>query len=470
MNWFLVRLTGLGVALVWMSAACTDTEFIESPPFDDPPTAAQGFLGYVNQDSNVPVCGNCHVGMNSEWQETGHSEAWADLQDSGHAEESCEGCHTVGPNGNVVTQDLVGWNATADPRYQDVQCESCHGPGLDHVTNPDATQPYAPLTVGVDLTAGCGECHQGAHNPFVEEWSQSRHGDMNPFPQGRESCVQCHEARGIFAAWGIDAEYLEQDQPEPIPIACAVCHDPHDATNSKQLRFPIDVANEDINLCMKCHHKRGTPDPTTFRGPHSPQGPLLLGEAGWQPPDFAFPSGSIVATHGSEANPRLCAQCHVSRLEVTDPVTDDFVFNATGHLFKAIPCLDDQGIPTPESDCELTERTFSACTASGCHGNESAARSALVVARTRIAGLVTELQALLEQVPASEFNDDDERYTTGEGARFNAELGDMAGSPIHNPFLTEALLTASIQEVVERYGLQGPPAATLQNVLGAALQ
>ena len=30
--------------------------------------------------------------------------------------------------------------------------------------------------------------------------------------------------------------------------------------------------------------------------------------------------GQIVATHGSEANPGLCATCHVNALEVTDEV------------------------------------------------------------------------------------------------------------------------------------------------------
>jgi hypothetical protein len=52
--------------------------------------------------------------------------------------------------GNQVTQPSVGWVGTQNARYQDVQCESCHGPGLVHVTNPDApgTKPLAPIAVG----------------------------------------------------------------------------------------------------------------------------------------------------------------------------------------------------------------------------------------------------------------------------------------------------------------------------------
>jgi predicted CXXCH cytochrome family protein len=458
---------GWVLVLTLAAAACADTEtvFVQQPLFEEPAAAAQGFLGYSDVTEGRPVCGNCHVGKFGEWRHTAHSNAWDDLQASGHASASCEPCHTVNSNGNWLDLDKAGWTAVADERYQDVQCESCHGPGLEHVTNPDATQPLAPLVVGLDLTQGCGECHQGAHNPFVEEWSQSSHGDMNPYPQGREACVQCHEARGIFAAWGVRASFAEQDTTGFLPISCPVCHDPHDATNPKQLRFPIDVPNVDTNLCMKCHHKRGEPDPTTFRGPHSPQGPLLVGEAGWRPPNFEYPNQRIVGTHGTEANPRLCATCHVSGLNITDPVTGDFVFHATGHLFKAIPCLDDQGIPTVNDDCALTGRTFDACVNSGCHGTQDVARSALIVARQRIADLVAELEGLLAQVPTTEFDDTDNLYTTAEGARFNAELGAMAGSPIHNPFLMEALLTASIRQVQDDYGVTPAPDLSLENVL-----
>ncbi len=155
------------------SAGCTDTEqvFVAFPLFDDPPAGAVDFLVYSDPEANLPVCGNCHVGQNSEWQQTAHANAWADLQDSGHAETFCEGCHTVSENGNAVEDPAVGWVGTLDPRYQDVQCESCHGPGLAHVTNPDADQPLASILAGTDLTSGCGECHQGSHHGFVDEWA-----------------------------------------------------------------------------------------------------------------------------------------------------------------------------------------------------------------------------------------------------------------------------------------------------------
>lgn len=461
MNLRNVRKLTLGLTLCTAAVAalgCTDTEtvFVETPLFDQPPTAAQGFLGYSDIEAGRTTCGNCHIGQQSEWEGTAHAHAWETLQANSHASESCEGCHTVGSNGNALEDDNSGWLATHDERYLDVQCESCHGAGLEHVTNPDATQPLASILVGVDLTSGCGECHQGTHHGFVNEWALSRHGDGAHSPQQREreGCRNCHGARGALEAWGIDANYIEKDGTQEIGIVCAVCHDPHDPKNEGQLRFPVDSPEVDVNLCMKCHQRRAVPDPTSTHGPHSPQGPLLLGEnVGWIPPNFEYADEQIRGTHGSERNQRLCATCHVNAYEVTDAETGGFVISVKGHSFKPIPCLDEQGVPDPTADCALSERTFSACTASGCHGDQDAARSAYILATTRIDDLVEELNALIDQIPDSEFSTSDNVFTVGEGALFNAELGEIRSSAIHNPFLTEALLTASIEAVKEEYGL-----------------
>jgi predicted CXXCH cytochrome family protein len=324
------------------------------------------------------------------------------------------------------------------------------------------------VLVGANLTNGCGECHSGTHQPFVEEWSQSRHAVMAASPQSNTSCIQCHETRGIFAAWGVKAEYLEKGQTAKIPITCPVCHDPHDPANPRQLRYPINEPNVDTNLCMKCHRRRSEPEVTSGSGPHSPQGPLLLGGAGWEPPNFVYSEETILGTHGSAANPRLCAGCHVNRLQVNDPTSGNLVFNATGHLFKAIACLDATGKPTTSDTCTLTQRTFKACTASGCHGSENAARAAYIVARDRIGGLVATLNALVARIPLSEFSTTDGKVTTGEGAKFNASLGGQPGSKIHNPFRVEALLTASIRQIGIDYGLQLPAGITLDNILDPA--
>ncbi len=466
LRWFVVL-----VPIALLFSACVDERVVfeqfRLPPL---PEGAANFVGYSDQRAKRTVCGNCHVGQQADWVQTAHASAWKTLADNPGRQALCEGCHSVGQRGNAVST-AAGWEATRDVRYQDVQCESCHGPGLAHVTNPDldSNHPQAPLAVGATLNQGCGECHSGNHHPFVEEWQASGHGRVIASPAGRDACNICHTGENVLLAWGVRSDYQEKeralsDPATHLPITCGVCHDPHANDRKGQLRFPIDVPNEEQNLCMKCHHKRGTPDPTTFRGPHSPEGPVLLGYGGWWPPLLQFVGDTIAASHGSARNPRLCAGCHVNSYRVNDKQTGQFQVQVTGHSFAAIPCVDANGAPTT-GDCTLNQRSFRSCAGSGCHATEAVARGLYTVAETRVVDLVSELKALLARVPASEFVVDN-RYTTAEGARFNQQLGERKGSAIHNPLLLEALLRSSIRQVRQDYNLPAQTAVSLEQLLG----
>jgi hypothetical protein len=454
----------------WMLAGCVDERIIyrDRELFSQPQEIAGGFIGYTNEADKLTVCGNCHVSQQARWEETGHADAWAGLQSSGHAQGFCESCHAVTALGNVA-EGQVGHDATKEARYRDVQCESCHGPGLPHVQVPDALglQPLAPMTVGQDMAFGCGQCHAGAHHPFVEEWATSKHGAVLATPAGRAECVECHTGEDVLRAWGINANYLERDSlnipGNHMAITCGVCHDPHALNHGGQLRFSVTEPNEANNLCMKCHHKRGVPDMSAQnRGPHATEGPVLIGHAGWWPPNMTFPEGRVNATHGSEANPTLCAGCHMNKYTVVD-AGGAFVKNVTGHSFEAIPCMEN-GMPVP-GPCEITQRNFTSCTGAGCHGNVSVARDRTIGAQNRINNLRTTLNGLIAQIPASEFNHNDNVYTPAEGARFNVQLAQRPGSAIHNPYLLEALLSSSIEYIRDYYNLTVPGDVVLDNIL-----
>ena len=432
--------------------------------FDQPPAAAAGFLGYDDRATKLTVCGNCHVGQQAQWEDSPHANAFAVLQNSGEMQGFCQACHTVNELGNTLTDTTVGWRATKDVRYHDVQCESCHGPGLQHVTNPDATQPLASIAAGSPGTTGCAECHSGAHHPFVAEWQASGHAQVvnNATARTSASCIGCHTGQGVLARWGEQANYTERNSTTPQPQTCAVCHDPHGSENTSQLRHPIDTPDEDRNLCMQCHNRRGTPDPaSSASGPHAPEGPTILGFAGWWAPAMQFTPGdsAFLATHGSQRNPRLCATCHVERFTVTDALTGDFVIQVAGHSFLATPCVDANGKPTQERDCPRAERRYEACAGAGCHVSAANARGLHTLAEQRILPLVAQLDALLARIPASEFSATDGRYTTAEGSRFNSQLAKAEGAIVHNPFLLEALLRASIEQIRRDYGLT--PAASI---------
>lgn len=483
---------GLAFAALLATGACEDTKIIEveRPFFPEPPANAGGFLGFDEIEASLTVCGNCHVGQQAGWEGTAHADAWASLQASGSAQAFCEGCHSVSEQGNVASGQ-VGYAATQDPRYQDVQCESCHGPGAQHVANPDASAPFASLSVSFEAGAaglspaqdaeyGCADCHEGTHHPFVEEWSQSPHARVVEYPAGNPSCQGCHRGQNTLIAWGENADYIEKNSAEHLPVVCGVCHDPHEHNFEGQLRFPVDTPELEENLCARCHNRRTAPLATSSHGlePHSPEAALLIGDAGWFPPGANIDQGQILGTHGTDLNPRSCATCHLPMFEVTDQSTGAFVFNTVGHLFRPIPCVDAQGIPQPfEVQCGFTtaERSFKACTGGACHGTEATAAAALLSAKADVERLVEDLRELLLEVdpnleaPGGEIDPNNPTFTVAEGAFFNMELAEfgneefgtdnVVGSTVHNPFLVRALLIASLNAVEEEYGIQASIAA-----------
>ena len=467
-----------GLVAAALIVACVDEKIVyrSGPNFKPLPQNSGNFVGYQSEADTLPVCGACHVDTHADWKLTRHARAWNTLVAINQQNNAvCQPCHSVSARGNAVTTTNVGYVGTGDARYHDVQCESCHGPGLAHIQNPEVTQPLASMKADTNITTGCGECHSGVHHPFVADWKASAHGSVPHWsatgPNTRAECRGCHVGQGALDAFNVRADYLEKSMGpgDTLAIVCAVCHDPHDRTNPKQLRYPVDVADVESNLCMKCHHKRGTPDPVASRGPHSPEGPLLLGTAGWWPPDVqAEIPDQIVSTHGTQRNPRLCAQCHVEHYEVEDKLTGDFLVTVTGHRFQAIPCVDANGIPTDQDDCADSERRFVACTASGCHGDENAARAAKFSAESDILNDVAELQRLLNLVRAArpgEFSATDGRWSTAEGADWNRQLAIMPGSIVHNPFLVRALIIASINQVKKDYGVTARTSETLADLL-----
>ncbi|HOX20166.1 MAG TPA: cytochrome c3 family protein [Gemmatimonadales bacterium] len=417
----------LGTLALVLVAACTETntEYVERPQFNPPPDSVNGFMGYYDAATRQTTCGNCHSGYQGQWVDTKHADAYDDLVNSGHAASYCYGCHTVSGYGNsvAVTADSLtaGYNFTPSTAYHDVQCESCHGPGFEHVSNPNSNNhPMARAGVyGMrgavkDSSASCGGCHSGTHEPFIEQWAQTGHADSaaNAYPAGTPAApgcgASCHEGRTALARFnGEPSTYVEKDsvgQTTTLPPAtCAVCHDPHGSPYQGQLRAPIDVPDVTLNLCMSCHNRSTTPSgsftnstaTTTVRGSHSAQGPVLLGEgAGYIPAGFIFDTTAAFTTHSSSRNPRLCAGCHVTRFTVTDEATGGFQFQSVGHLFSPNPCLDANGVPTADNNCAYlpsTTRNWSGCVGAGCHATQAVAASALSNERTTVQNLVNQL-------------------------------------------------------------------------------
>ena len=511
----------LAPVLLLVLSACTDVVYRDRPPYNPPPDLPSGFLGYFTAATSQTTCGNCHVGQQADWIQTKHADAWADLHASASVQPFCENCHSVNSRGNQP-QAAVGYEAVKDAAYHDVQCESCHGPGFEHVQNPTtvATRPIPSIqiypTAAVADTAAvvnssCGACHQGAgpsqnHN-YLKEWRASRHGQLNPTPAPRAECQPCHEAKGALLAFGVNTVYQQLGTSTLMPQNCVVCHDPHGTAKDAdghpfpgQLRFAINTPVLGQNLCTRCHNREPEASPANSRGPHGAQGPVLFGSAGYFPPGSSYDTTEILTTHGSTANPRLCAGCHVNRLNGVDAGGNPTSFS--GHTFHPLPCLS-QKTPTPVVDttftnaCAYTEasRSWGACTASGCHGSEAVAVQRLNSISAERDGYVDVLWKDLDGDRTLDAYPTDDGYlakiklnapndlnfttapyntqlTAAKGALFNAQmLGEsLSGHPdgshgVHNPFLYRALLQSSIADLLATYSfLPAPPAQVLSEI------
>ena len=262
-------LTTAFIAAVSLDGCANDKiVFQNRGPFNPPPAAALGFLGYYDATTKQTTCGNCHVDFQGSWKETKHAGAYAALNASPGKAPACYGCHTVTGKGNAASGTVAGHDAVQDPVYYDVQCESCHGPGLEHVEGVGQGNLIRPLAkLSMTGTGNCGDCHTGTHTPFLEEWKASRHATISASRASNATCAGCHEGRAALLRWGVDVNFVEKaNATDYQPVAsCGVCHDPHGSGNPSQLRFPVTSQDPDQNLCMQCHNRRSEAHPTPRR-------------------------------------------------------------------------------------------------------------------------------------------------------------------------------------------------------------
>ena len=457
--------------LVALVTACVDDDEPTTPTLD------ASFVGYTDPNTQQTTCGNCHIEKQRTWIETAHARAVATLEGSGHAQPFCYNCHTVNGSSNNAP-DSAGYTSVsgaAKDFYKDVQCEACHGPGAGHVSVPDDAQPLTTIKADTAASIGCATCHTDTHHPYVEEWRASLHGQVNSHVEGNTSCVGCHQGQGALARFDTEAKYLEQTSSAWEPLTCAVCHDPHGNDNPADLRLPVATPSIETNLCMQCHNRRAVPDPTSSRGPHAAQGPFLLGEAGYIPPGFQYDAARAATTHGTTANPNLCATCHMERFDVNDAATGAFIVTAVGHSFKSIPCVDANGQPTGAADCPDTERRFNACASGGCHSSTTIAMNLRSVLEGRLQTYIDVLwkdkdaDGVLDPLPTDSGLLAEVRLTTpgdfsttgtgatiitvGEGVWFDVDLIQRADGSfgVHNPIYAEALLLGGTSALRAQY-------------------
>lgn len=102
-------------------------------------------------------CQSCHESQFTTWQGMKHANAFSSLENVGKSfDPDCIGCHTVGfEQGGYVDFSLT-------PELLNVQCESCHGAGRDHIQS--GGEQATPNQV-MPILERCQQCHEGSHSP-----------------------------------------------------------------------------------------------------------------------------------------------------------------------------------------------------------------------------------------------------------------------------------------------------------------
>lgn len=221
--------------------------------------------------------------------------------------EVCRACHA--PRYEELLEDKHG--QVADPRTPFAQkgCETCHGPGSNHVAHGGGRGAGGLHVFGEDArtppaeqNAICLSCHQGGHRI---DWQGSTHEaeglvcsschkvhQPNPaldWTTQAEVCYRCHrDIRALsYQAYG-----------HPIrehKVICSDCHNAHGSTDSALLK-----RNSLNEVCYTCHaEKRG---PFLWEHPPAVEDCTLCHN----------PHGSLQPASLVARPPQLCQRCHAT--------------------------------------------------------------------------------------------------------------------------------------------------------------
>lgn len=222
----------------------------------------------------------------------------------------------VGQDTCLTCHQDQAYDGTAHARTADARtpaatqgCESCHGPGEEHVNGGGDASKIRRFTRGgaspAETSDTCTTCHNRGEHAL---WEGSQH-------EGRDvTCTTCHsvhdpqsetkqlkakDQRALCATCHRD-KIAKLDRSGHMPVRegklqCTTCHNVHGTTNVRLLRKGDSVAE----LCTSCHaEKRG---PYLWEHPPSRDGCTTCHD----------PHGSANERMLVSKPPILCQRCHV---------------------------------------------------------------------------------------------------------------------------------------------------------------
>jgi len=272
--------------------------------------------GQFSQRYLTDIDGELYV-LPAQWNVT--SGEWVayhpdDWQERPYAKQ-CAGCHTT------------GFGAASGKWVEEgVQCEACHGPGLEHVALAgDPAHIINPANLTFDgQTEICGQCHLRGHDPT------GQHDFPIDFQPGGpltldEAFIPTTESEAFFpdgSSKRHHQEYLDwQLSPHADGVACVFCHVSHSRGETEhQTRFVGD------HRCVICHEEKKD---LALHIPYHPIGEMVctdchmptLAESSEAEYNFDFHSHTFwppdprvtIQYGGQEIMPNACNLCHTDQ-------------------------------------------------------------------------------------------------------------------------------------------------------------
>ncbi len=255
--------------------SCADRIIPPSKPAFGLQQAHADYIGEVN-------CTSCHQQENKHWSHTIHARIFHLPGAKNLSAKTCEACHGPGSEhiknpfdkGTIIA---FSRNSVSTVKQQNAMCLQCHTgeqrlhwPGSIHQVNDlacnDCHNPMAKISsqgllTKQDINQTCFSCHK-------QQRAEFRKRSHMPLPEGKMSCVDCHQPHGsntepLLADISVNQLcyqcHTEKRGPfiwehAPVRENCLNCHQPHGSNHEFLLTSTRPF------LCQSCHTNRGHPN------------------------------------------------------------------------------------------------------------------------------------------------------------------------------------------------------------------